>query len=243
MKDEKIEAIIRKIKGLLATAEDNANEDEAQAAFVLAQKMMMKYNIETSDIEEKEDVKIVKGQATAYKTLYWYERRLASIVADNFRVKFYYNSKRNGGRVKRTIMFFGLDQDVNIAKEIYILANDAMKHYVKRFIDGFYLENNLIREKSYTMRLKDSYLRGFLDGLQKKLDSQRTVLQEEYGLILLMPKVVEDSYDEFSKSFGGAIGYKLPKIEEMVAYINGMEEGGKIDYSKSTIGDEIEAFI
>ena len=74
MKDEKLDAIIRKIKGLLATAEDNANEDEAQAAFVLAQKMMMKYNIETSDIEEKNDVNIVEGQATAHKTLYWYER-------------------------------------------------------------------------------------------------------------------------------------------------------------------------
>lgn len=185
----------------------------------------------------------MKGQTTAHKTLYWYERRLASIVSDNFRVKFYYNNKRNNGRVKRTIMFFGLDHDVKIAKEIYVLANDAMDHYVKRFIDEFYLANNLIREKSYTMQLKASYLRGFLDGLQQKLDSQRTALQEEYGLILLTPKVVEDSYDELSKSFDGTIGYKMPKIEEMVAYAAGLKDGNKIDYSKSTIDDEIEVYI
>ncbi|WKT76969.1 DUF2786 domain-containing protein [Lysinibacillus fusiformis] len=244
MEEEKLDAIIRKIKGLLATAEDNANEDEAQTAFVLAQKMMMKYNIETSDIEDKEGVKIVKGQATAHKTLYWYEKRLASIVSDNFRVKFYYNNKYNNSKkVKRTIMFFGLDHDVKIAKEIYVLANDAMDHYLKCFIDEFYLINNFIREKSYTMQLKASYLSGFLDGLQQKLDSQRTTLQEEYGLILLTPKVVEDSYNELSKSFNGTLGYKMPKIEEMVAYAAGLEDGNKIDYSKSTIDDEIEVYI
>ncbi|WP_369436138.1 hypothetical protein [Lysinibacillus fusiformis] len=49
--------------------------------------------------------------------------------------------------MKRTIMFFCLDHDVKIAKEIYVLANDAMDHYVKCFIDEFYLANNLIREK------------------------------------------------------------------------------------------------
>ena len=241
MKDEKLDAIIRKIKGLLATAEDNANEDEAQAAFVLAQKMMMKYNIETSDIEEKNDVNIVEGQATAHKTLYWYERRLASIVSDNFRVKFYYRSKRKDGRAQRTILFFGLDHDVKIAKEIYVLANDAMDHYVKRFINEFYLANNFIRERAYTMQLKASYLRGFLEGLQQKLEAQRTALKEEFGLMVLTPKIVEDSYNEIS--FGKSISYKMPKIEEIVAYSAGLEDGNKVDYSKSTIDDEIEVYI
>lgn len=242
MDNDKLDSIIRKIKGLMALAEDNANEDEAQSAFVMAQKLMMKYNIEQSEIEDKIDTSsIIQGQATAYKTIFWQEKLLANIVAENFRVKFYYNNKRFNGekKRKRTIMFYGLEQDVKIAKEMFVLANDAVDFYTRRFIEGVYNTGDYIRDKTFTTDLKNSYMKGFIDGLSEKMKSQRFALQEEFGLILLTPKIVEEGYEDFSKDFGKGTKWNIPKIEEVAAYQQGYEDGEEIDYTKSTVDDEI----
>jgi len=39
------ESIIKKIKGLLAIADDAKNDEESQSAFLLAQKLMIKHDI------------------------------------------------------------------------------------------------------------------------------------------------------------------------------------------------------
>ncbi|MCT6922787.1 DUF2786 domain-containing protein [Metasolibacillus sp.] len=89
MDNEKIDAILRKVKGLLAIAEDNANDEEAQSAFVRAQILMMKYNIDQREVENRleEDASTIEDFGTVYKTLYWFERALAIVIAKNFRVK------------------------------------------------------------------------------------------------------------------------------------------------------------
>lgn len=241
--EDKLDSIIRKIKGLLALAEDNTNDDEAQSAFVLAQKLMIKYNIEQSEITNEPDTSsITEGQATAYKTLFWYEKELAIIIADNFRVKSFLYNKRFSGDVKkrRSIFFYGLEQDVKVAKEIFVLANDALEFYTKRFIEEFYKVNwDIYRDKTHTTNLKNSYIRGFIDGLKKKLAEQRFSLQEEYGLVVLMPKIVEESYAEYSKTFGKGSNFKIPKIEEVIAYQQGYTDGETIDYTKTTVDDEV----
>lgn len=46
----KNEKIIRKIQGLLKIAEDERNDEECQAAFLLAQKLMIQYQILQTEI-------------------------------------------------------------------------------------------------------------------------------------------------------------------------------------------------
>ncbi len=77
------ESIIKKIRGLLAIANDNKSDEESQSAFLLAQKLMIKHDISSGEITERcAEQEIVKGQATAYKRLFWWERSLARIIAD-----------------------------------------------------------------------------------------------------------------------------------------------------------------
>ncbi|QRL10341.1 DUF2786 domain-containing protein [Bacillus velezensis] len=117
------ESIIKKIRGLLAIANDNKSDEESQSAFLLAQKLMIKHDISSGEITERcAEQEIVKGQATAYKRLFWWERSLARIIADNFKVEFYYNNKRFDGeqRRKKTVIFFGYDNDVQLAKEMFV---------------------------------------------------------------------------------------------------------------------------
>lgn len=239
MEQSKYEDIIRKITGLLAVAEDNVNEEEAQSAFLVAQKLMIKHNIELSEVQSNEEkVNIQQGQATAHKTLYWFERKLAIIIANNFRVKHYYNNKKRG-RIARAITFFGLENDVKLAKEMYILACEVLTFYTKKYIDAYYKEYYQERDKSLTNQLKNSYMQGFLNGLSNKMEEQRFSLQEEFGLVVLTPKVVEDEYEEFSRTFTKPLKLVTPDITEEVAYHRGYKDGNDIDYTKSTIDDDI----
>lgn len=240
---EKMDGIIRKVKGLLATAADNANENEAQAAFVMAQKMMIKYNIEQSEIEEDnaDGVKVVKGQASAHKTLRWYERYIVSLVSNNFRVKAYYNCQRwsNERRMKESVMFYGLESDVQIAKEVYVLMVDALEYYTKLYIDKYYEEFELPRDRTHTSKLKNSYMNGFIQGMSYQFSKQREELEQEYGLVLVTPAIVEESYRELSTTFEEAGELNIPTIEEMEAFANGVIDGSKLDYKQKLIEEEI----
>ena len=80
-------SIITKIRGLLALANDHKDDEECQIAFIMGQKLMLKYDISSSEVEDNESVrKVAVGQATVHKTLYWWERSLANIITKNFRV-------------------------------------------------------------------------------------------------------------------------------------------------------------
>ena len=52
------EKIIEKIKKALALANNNKNPNEAQAAMLMAQKMMAKYHIEMQEVEEGEEAEL-----------------------------------------------------------------------------------------------------------------------------------------------------------------------------------------
>ncbi|MEK4448670.1 DUF2786 domain-containing protein [Bacillus sp. FSL M8-0052] len=245
MKQARNESIIKKIKGLLAIANDNKNDEESQSAFLLAQKLMMKHDISAGDVTDTpEKEEITKGQATAYKRLFWWERTLAGIMAKNFKVEFYYSNRVLNGdqRRKSTIVFFGYESDVQLAKEMYVLAYDAIVLYANRFVDDYYKENFIERSIKKTRDLKNSYITGFLEGLKQKFNEQVSQLKEEYGLMVIKPKEVREAYKELSKTFGKPTKLRIPNIEEFVAYQRGHQDGNTIDYTKSTINDDVVTF-
>lgn len=238
--DDKLDSIIQKIKGLMALAEDKSNENEAQSALLMAQRLMVKYNVDQSVVDESKDKKdenVVEEHANEFKKLHWYERKLACIISDNFRVKNYLTSRR----YKKRIEFYGLEKDVKIAKEMYELMIAVINFYAKKFIEEFYEKNyHLFREHKQTISIKSAYISGFLEGLETKLEEQRFSLQEEYGLVVLMPVIVNEKYNEMvEKEFSDeGSSFKMPKIEDFVAYLKGYEDGEKIDYTRATIDGE-----
>ena len=68
--------IIRKVKGLLAIARDQHNDEESQSAFILAQKIMLQYGIDATEVEDdnfiSEADQINEESVTVAKRLYWW---------------------------------------------------------------------------------------------------------------------------------------------------------------------------
>ena len=180
------EKIIRKIQGLLKIAEDERNDEECQAAFLLAQKLMIQYQISQAEIAvEAEKETILEKETKDFKKSFWWEKKLAAIIGTNFRVKSFLKSR---GR-KSTIVFYGFQNDVLLAEEMYVLACDALRVHAQHFVQDYYSARYyyLNRDRTLTNELKNDYMNGFLEGLRQKFKEQYAVLSQKYELMCLVP--------------------------------------------------------
>ncbi|WLR52445.1 DUF2786 domain-containing protein [Bacillus tianshenii] len=237
--NERNQKIIKKIKGLLSLSENNSNEDEAQSAFLMAQKLMLKNNISLNEVKLEENKEnIDSGQVTIHKQLYWWERHLANVMGENFRVKSYINRKKLKGETKRkkAICFLGYESDVKLAKEMYMLAYEAITTLSKIYVEEYYIAHKTNRLKRITIALKNSYMLGFLEGLEQKFQEQfEQMKKEENALMVLVPEEVKEEYKK--QVTGKGTPFRIPSVQESNAYTKGYKDGNKIDYTRSTIKD------
>lgn len=240
------EKIIRKVRGLLAIAQDERNDEESQSAFILAQKLMLQYGIQNSDIEsqtnQQQTAAIQETAVTVYKRLFWWERHLAQIISKNFRVKYFLNSKMVERQQKRQIIFYGLVSDLPLAKEIYLLAYEVLLFHSKTFVNQYYQQQGKSTRNRYvTESLKTSYMRGFLSGLDERFNEQVAVLREQYELLVLIPEVVEQAYEELSSHWGKPLALQAPNVNVLEAYQDGYLAGKKIDFMRQTLKESEDA--
>ncbi|WP_271006946.1 DUF2786 domain-containing protein [Listeria seeligeri] len=232
------EKIIKTVKRLLALANDNENDEEGQAAFLTAQKLMLKHKIKEHELNGYilNQELINQQSVTIYKKLFWWERTLAQIIGSNFRVKVFLNTSLvDGDKNKKTrIMFYGLESDLNLAREMYILAYEAVVSYTNDYIDEHYRHSGKQRQRYYTESLKASYINGFLTGLDERFKEQISILRGEYEVLVLVPAEVEKAYKEMVKDFDVYIN-KKPSVEINTAYQEGKERGKRIDFTKKAV--------
>ena len=181
--------VIDRIKKLLAMANDGKFDHEAEAALLLAQKIMVEHNITMSEIESVETVnkKAVHTRLTDYSgRTPWWKKDLSQIIADNFRCLSYI-SKIPG---KTSILIIGLEEDAEIAREVYQYAVSYIEDYTKKYMA------RLRRQGRSTQGVRNDWIGGFLSGLQHKFREQ--VSENEWGLVLVRDAVVEDAISKMN---------------------------------------------
>lgn len=192
MKDYK-----EKIKKLLALAESN-NEHEAKAALLKAKELMAEHKIAEVDLIDAKN-KNVKRIITEYeytKRGEWWIGSLANIIAENYCCRSAGNKNFRGQ--KRTIIFVGLEGDVDICAKIFEYAVDTArscgKSYLKN-LDGW--QRYTSAEKN---RIKNSYAIGFARGVKVAFDEQKIKKEQDesgWGLVMIVPKEVNEACSNF----------------------------------------------
>lgn len=186
--DEKKAKLIEKIRKMLAlsNSDRNPSQEEAMAAALQAQKLMAKYNIHEDEVTLEE---IKEGDITSIFTeqkhnshLMAWRKSLASIVARNFRCKCYTSGQ--------DVVFRGYREDAEIALEVYM---------------NLYTVGDRLAAEAYSTQMKqsgsgkgayNSFIAGFLTGIQEGFSVQCT------ALMIVVPKAVEEEFEQFSKNFG-----------------------------------------
>lgn len=187
--------IIERIKKLLALSKGNTNTAEATAAALKAQKLIAEYDVSKFDLYGEEADEITEVESSNVRGNPW-ARRLAHVIANNFRCRIYINVTNAGydfwtGKkdVTEGIVFMGYETDAEAARvtfdRLFEIGNKLAGAEVRRI-------RNLYGTAS---GVKNSYLMGYVKGIEDELEKQCV------ALVLVRPKAVDDYADERTAGF------------------------------------------
>ena len=177
------EKIMEKIKKLFELSKNNPSEEEAKAAALKAQELLVQYHLEYAEVEnidldKAEPIGEVAIDVASKKWKY----SLARIVAEANRCTHFF-------RGKNRIVFFGHQTDVMVAAETFEYLFDM----------GNKLGNKLYREAKekygYADNVYNSCVVGFVEGIKEALAEQSK------ALMVIVPDDVKDAYAEHSRGF------------------------------------------
>lgn len=182
---DNLNKIIAKIQGLLKLAQDNPDDEEGQTALLMAQRLLLKYNLSMETVQDRsnKDKDVIKESMTEkVSRMPWWKMKLHAILATNFRCKSI--RTRNFVSRKTYLRFVGYEADVKFAAEIYEATLMYLDYRLKR-----------IREQHMGVEYKNSYLLGFLSGIEERFKKQVESLNE-FSLVLQVPVEVEKKYEK-----------------------------------------------
>lgn len=207
-----MESIIRKIQKALSLAHNNSNANEAQNAMLLAQRMMAQHNLTVSDLPQQQEQKKAERSKINMFRIEWWQRQLSSIIADNFRC---YAFMARGSYVG----FLGLEQDSQIATEIFKYAVESIKHHAAVYLRA----NKGSRSRAYALALKNDYISGFLIGMKAKFAEQ--VEKESLALVLVKDDIVVRTYEDWKLKEGRPIKKSTAQNQDAIeqGYMDGRE--------------------
>jgi hypothetical protein len=182
---------LHKIQSLFAKGQSTTSDSEAQVCFLKAQELMAKWNIDAAQVQdssdEKREVVWERVTETGGIKVQW-KASLASVIAENFRCKMFYNGKG----ASRYIVFFGLVEDAKIAHELYVKALKVIRKGQDRVNDYLYHRGLPVQG------VRGDYAIGFVKGLKEAFAQQ--VDEQGWGLIVVTPKEVNEAYAQIKWS-------------------------------------------
>jgi len=209
------EKLIDKINKVLNKARDTNSKEESETAYLLAQKLMAQGGIEEHelDVDDKGN-QVDREQIETNKLKKWWMGSLANVIAENFKCKTY-TARRNN---EHKITFLGQRNDLSVVVNIYKHAVDTVDRLSMRDYHGQRIQAEM-RGQRYTKRdytaYKNTYISGFIKGLNTKLEEQKQ--NNNWGLVLVTPENVK-------KEYGG--------LKLKTSYTNSKRDFGGDAYSK-----------
>lgn len=161
------DALIQKLKKLLALAGNNPSQQEAEAALSKAQSLAIENGIDLALIgsNEQED-NVVREDMEFGKRLPTVNVYITNVLTKFFNVRIISTGSRYGGR---KLIFVGKQSDINTAKYVYTWLSDTMV----RCWHSYYKKNDV------DLNNKQSYLFGFYNGLVSKLEANKISVEKE----------------------------------------------------------------
>jgi len=209
-----------KIRKLLALAK-SPEEAEAKAALLRARELMAKHKLTEADLEEakKQAVRDVLTDITFSKRRDPWIPALSAVIGENYCCKGF--GERLYDKQTYRVGFIGLEDDVEVCMAVFKYAVDCIRAGVKAI-----KEENAGYYPSYVNQRCDSYGYGFVIGIQTALKVQDEEKRGEWGLVLVMPKEVQEAAQGFRQI---QIKARTADTIDPLAYSQGYEQGKEFD--------------
>lgn len=192
MKKEKCIEIINKLLRL----SNSSNEHEAKLALEKAYTLMLKYDISKDDVGESTD-EVVEYKTSIYYTEY--KNNYICTLSNNI-AKFYkcvsYATHVNKSK-KWTVVLMGNKDDCKIAESVILF----IKSHVDEWFKGYKRENREKYTSKYLQATRNNYGEGFTRAIIELLEDKRKFAQQEWGLVVAIPKEAVDYQNTLEKEF------------------------------------------
>ena len=176
--------IADKIQNLLnKTVANGCTEGEAQAALLLAQKLMAQYNVDQAQLTG--DATLRYSLETAKVRTNPRSKRVCSIIADSFACKAILQYQKNGYK----ICFFGREDNAKAAKSAMEYIHRVMERGMQAACRKYGYKSTTVAGASLVY---NAYADGFIRGLKEAMDAQTT------ALAIVVP---QDVKEELAKKF------------------------------------------
>ena len=197
--------IISRIKKLLKLTE-STNENEAKAAMLRVQRLLMKHKLTMNEINNAESSNEEKGVVETssditYANSTW-KSFLGKIISDNFNCCYFVSKD---GR-KKTVHFIGKEDDVEVCKATFRYAVQCADSKIKK------LKYQRKKEKCSTKNIDMAYGMGFCRGLKSAFETQVQENKEKWSLVLCTPEDVMAAYNK--------LNLKTKKVKTKIDFSN-----------------------
>lgn len=199
-------AIANKIQHLLnKTVENGATEAEAQAALLMAQKLMAKYNIELEQQTSSKDFKCSLEETKVKPNPR--NNSLGNIIANSFAVK----GIIYGGKWA----FFGREANAKAAAEALKFIHRTMEAGIRRVC----AEHGLKSSERGAAFYYNAYALGFINGLKEAMAAQTK------ALCVVVPEDVNNKFNEKFPKLNQYRGKGMQYHHDQDAYAQGQRDG------------------
>lgn len=164
---------VARIRKLLALA-TSPNQHEAENAASAAQKLMLRFNVEMDEIEERPGYGFRHLGSPSGRT-FEHQRRVAVILGDHFFVEAIWVPVYRPREAKRGSVLEICGSEPNLVMAAYV--HDFLHATAARLWEDYKR-----REGIRSNRDRRGFLAGVMEGFESKLEAQRTELREE-GLV------------------------------------------------------------
>jgi len=207
---------IEQIQKLLKLAE-SPNKNEAESAMAMAQKLMLKHNIDMRQVGNH-DNEYINEKTDQFKREPIASKYIISLMQDFFFVKIVTSRNRMSG--KRYFNVIGEKGNVHTAIFVRNFLHETFNRLWKEYA----------KDTGAKVGSRDSFHYGLYKGLLDKLTQQRYDAEQEYGIVLVDDPKAEDKKNELFDNLSKG-RQRTANTSDLGAMSNGIAQGKNINIS------------
>lgn len=225
--------IERKIIKSLKLSRGAGTKEEAQNAFVHAQRIAVQYGIDLESLGELPPAanrKIIEKEVRTNSLSSWWRESLAELIAKNFKCNFYRSARgTRNGKAFYALVLVGFEGEIEIASAVYDHAERSIMFFAREYIRKQGRRIRADNKKKY----RDEYIKGYIDGLSWKFAQQ--VKTNGWELAIVVDQILIDTVN--TKPGMGSFTIARPEFisQSLAAYNAGHRQGIEYVHPKSLL--------
>lgn len=201
--------IMERARKLLALSQRGGTPQEAEAAALQLQKLLLRHNLEIQQINEEPVYDAYEFTLSKTPSTMKWERLLFAMLANCHMCRGFFEPRNN------SMIIIGRKDNIEMVHYLFKFLRPLVEHHAKM--------NSRHIPKEFKYRYEKSYRHGMIVGIQERLEEQLKQFEQEEGLLVIPD---QEGIQKFAESLFQVKPQK-PRKQKIItqAFVEGMYQG------------------